>query len=90
MKCRRNLFTVYRVVEGKRIIFKCDSNFSFELDDVGVLIWRYLDGSRDNVMIAELIAQNFNCSKEEVLEDVNKFVSSLESHNLVDNLQIQR
>lgn len=83
MRYRRNLYVVYRVVDGKRLIFKNESKESIELDRIGTEIWDLLDGELDLEGIAGVIANRYDVSLQEVLPDVEVFVSDLLAKNMV-------
>jgi len=53
------------------------SGMMHQLNLVGGKIWALCDGSRDESAIVDLIAAEFEASREELAGDVNEFIADL-------------
>jgi Coenzyme PQQ synthesis protein D (PqqD) len=57
---------------------------AFELNEVGLAVWRLCDGEHSEAEIAKAIAADFAVAPEEAAADVTEFVSALRRSRLLD------
>ena len=57
---------------------------AFELNDVGLAVWRMCDGERTVDDIVKAIADDFAVGMEQASEDVNEFIAALRHARLLD------
>lgn len=60
---------------------------NYQLNEVGSFVWKYCNGNYSNIDIAKLLLEEINEEKpssQEVIDDVNNFLSELKEHDLVN------
>jgi hypothetical protein len=56
----------------------------FELSEVAELIWRSIDGIKDESALAGKVALEFNVAPEVAQEDVSRFLGELATDGLIE------
>ena len=73
----------WKELDGIGVILALDSGDYFELNEVGLDIWKMLDGNRNLADCASRIAETYGLAEDEARNDVETFVEDLRAQNLV-------
>lgn len=77
----KNLFVRYRVVNNQSYLV--NKGEAFILDEVGIAVWKNVDGENSTEDIVVEIAKMFNQNPEEIKSDINDYIKELEKSGLV-------
>ncbi|EKF36481.1 MULTISPECIES: PqqD family protein [Bacillus] len=78
---KKHMFVKHRSVMGKEYLV--NKREAFQLDDVGAVIWRNINGKDSPEVIAKNVAEHFSCDEIVVKDDVNEYINELVENNLV-------
>ncbi|EST52167.1 hypothetical protein T458_24425 [Brevibacillus panacihumi W25] len=78
----RDIFVQSRVLNGINYLAK--NNEIYQLDEIGEIVWKSIDGKTPLEEIAASIAANYNVDKGTVLSDLQEFIQELLSKELVE------
>lgn len=81
---RRSNQVVWKVIEDKGIVLNLEDGAYFEVNPVGLEIWKVCDGKTSLEKIAERIAKTFHADPERTCRDTFAFVSELRRRKLVE------
>lgn len=76
----------YKEIEKEGILLHLDSGDYFAVDEVGLLIWKALDGKKNLRQIAERIVSQYKVSENKALRDVVSFTHNLWKKKLVKSV----
>ena len=74
---------VYTDLEDGAVLLHSETKFFYSLDQVGVTIWRTLDGTGSPEGLIRRLQLEYDVSPELARESVNSFLDSLEREQLV-------
>jgi len=77
---------IWQRVGRKAILLNIEDGSYFEVDPVGLAIWRGCDGSKDVHRISRDVARQFRVSQERVRRDVIGYLGKLTRENLLVSL----
>lgn len=83
----RRMGVPWKELDNTGIVLDLTSGDYFELDEVGVAIWRSLDGNKTLAECAKEIASSYAIAPEVVEPDVQAFAEELLRKNLIAVLQ---
>jgi hypothetical protein len=72
-----------RVVDGEALLIHLSSGDYFSLDSVGTRIWQSIDGSRTVQDLVDLVLEEYNVDRDQVVTDVLRLVEQLADEGLV-------
>ncbi|ARP44576.1 coenzyme PQQ biosynthesis protein PqqD (plasmid) [Geobacillus thermodenitrificans] len=78
-----SLDVIFRKFNGKALISKPGQRNAYMLNDVSWRIWELIDGKRTSEEIIDIIANEFNASREEVSSDYYKLQEELVKYELI-------
>jgi hypothetical protein len=81
---RRNPTAGFRIFEGQATIVLPDGSHIKVLNEVGSRIWDLIDGNRGVKDLASIIAEEFDIGPDAAERDVNEFLETLASHNMLE------
>jgi hypothetical protein len=80
---QRNGAVLWRELEGEAVLLDPAEGCTYNLNRVGTLIWKLLDGNHTTNDIASVICQEFEVEHEQALQDVEKMLTELLNNNLL-------
>lgn len=83
---------VWKIVEERGILLNLEDGAYFEVNPVGLAVWRKCDGKTLLEEIVRAVAKEFRRSPERVSEDLRPFVAELKRRKLaaVSNAPVRR
>lgn len=74
----------FRVFEGgETTIVMPDGSYIHVLNPIGTRIWELMDGVRTEAEIADLLCQEFDAERDQVVKDVREFLANLEANRML-------
>ncbi len=73
-----------QVMDGQAVVVLADTGRVNILNEVGTRIWELMDGKRTVRELAEVLASEFEVTREAALEDTRAFVQELVARNAVE------
>lgn len=80
---RKNPTLAWREIDGETVIISPEESVLHELNDTGSFIWQLVDGKRSVADIAELLAVEYNVTREEARADTEALLAQLASRRLL-------
>lgn len=81
----RNSIVLWRELDGEAILLDPQEGCSYNLNKVGTLIWKLLDGKHTIEDIAVAICEAYEVEYERALRDVEKLLDNLRQHKLLSD-----
>lgn len=82
---QRNTTVLWRELDGEAILLNPKEGCSYNLNHVGTLIWKMLDGEHTPDEIAKTICELFEVEYEQALLDVELLLDDLRDNNLLSD-----
>ncbi len=82
---QRNTTVLWRELEGEAILLNPKEACSYNLNHVGTLIWKMLDGEHTPNEIAKTIYEMYEVEYEQALQDVEHLLDELSDNNLLSD-----
>jgi Coenzyme PQQ synthesis protein D (PqqD) len=79
----RNPSVLWRELDGEAILLNPKEGCSYNLNNVGTLIWKMLDGEHTIEDLANAICELYDVENEQALQDVSYLLNELQENNLV-------
>jgi pyrroloquinoline quinone biosynthesis protein D len=67
------------------VLLDPDGGEYFALDAVGCRVWELCDGSRSLEEIADVLAEEYDAPRDEIMTDVSALVAELDAATLIEN-----
>jgi len=83
---QRNSSILWRELDGEAVLLSPAAGSSYNLNQVGTLIWKLLDGKHCVKDLAEAICQEYEVEFEQALQDVENLLVELRNNNLLNEL----
>lgn len=83
---QRNLTILWRELDGEAVLLDPNAGCSYNLNAVGTLVWRMLDGTRTTSEIASMICESYEVEHEQALQDVELLLADMQANNLVSEV----
>ena len=80
---QHNEAVLWRELEGEAVLLDPAEGCTYNLNRVGTLIWKLLDGNHTANDIASVICQEFEVEHEQALQDVEQILTELLNNNLL-------
>ena len=80
---QRNSTILWRELDGEAVLLSPSAGSSYNLNQVGTLVWKMLDGEHTSQDIAIAICQVYEVEYEQALPDVENILLELRSNNLL-------
>ena len=81
----RNASVLWRELDGEAILLNPKEGCSYNLNNVGTMIWKLLDGKHSIDDIAKTICELYEVEHEQALQDVRQLLNELRANNLVSD-----
>jgi Coenzyme PQQ synthesis protein D (PqqD) len=81
----RNKAVLWRELDGEAILLDPKQGCSYNLNQVGTLVWRMLDGQHTTADIVEAICEAYEVEPELALQDLELLLGDLRSNNLLSS-----
>lgn len=82
----RNSAVLWRELDGEAILLDPQEGCSYNLNQVGTLIWTLLDGKHTLAGIATTLCEAFEVEHAQALQDVQQLVNELLEHKLLSEV----
>jgi len=79
----RNPMAAWTEFEDKTFVISAEDSTLHELNATGAFIWQQMESKLTKKELAERVASEFDVTPEQVLADVDDFISALVNKNLV-------
>jgi hypothetical protein len=80
---QRNSSVLWRELSGEAVLLDPKAGCSYNLNTVGTLIWKMLDGTHTSEEIAEAICAAYEVEQAQALEDIERLLSEFMQSKLV-------
>lgn len=81
----RNPSVLWRELDGEAILLDPQAGCSYNLNPVGTLVWKLLDGQHSAEDIVAAICEAYEVEPEQAGQDVQRLLDDLHSNKLADN-----
>ena len=82
---QRNATVLWRELDGEAILLNPKEGCSYNLNHIGTLIWKMLDGDHTPDKIAKTICELYEVAYEQALQDVERLLDELRDNNLLSD-----
>lgn len=80
---QRNSSVLWRELSGEAVLLDPKAGCSYNLNAVGTLIWKMLDGTHTTEEIAEAICAAYEVEQAQALEDVERLLTEFMKSKLI-------
>ena len=80
---KRNDTILWRELDGEAVLLDSRAGCSYNLNQVGTVIWKMLDGTHDSGEIVAAICASYEVEPEQAMQDVQQLLDELEKNNLL-------
>lgn len=81
---QKNPNLITRFIDGEAVIMLPEVGKVLALNEVGSYIWQLIDGEHSRADLLEALCHEFEVPKEEAAQDLNEFLTLLQSKNLLN------
>ncbi len=81
----RNKAVLWRELDGEAILLDPKQGCSYNLNQVGTLVWKMLDGQHTTTDIVKAICEAYDVDPERALQDLELLLDDLQSNNLLSS-----
>lgn len=81
---RRLKHVIWKTIQEKGILLNLESGSYFEVNPVGLAIWKKFDGKTPLEKIAGEIADQFGSTPEQIRRDFAPFITELQRNKLLE------
>jgi hypothetical protein len=82
----RNDAVLWRELEGEAILLDPKEGCSYNLNVIGTLIWKMLDGKHTAHDMATAICESYEVDFEQALHDVQRLLDDLRANHLLSDV----
>jgi hypothetical protein len=87
----RNTTVLWRELDGEAVLLNPKEGCSYNLNNVGTLIWKMLDGEHTPDDIARTVCELYDVEYAQSLLDVERLLAELRDNNLLsDSVSLSR
>jgi hypothetical protein len=80
---QRNASVLWRELDGEAVLLDPVAGCSYNLNSVGTLIWKLLDGTHTLTEITNTICQHYEVDYEQAAQDVERMLAELRDNHLL-------
>lgn len=80
----RSSSVLWRELDGEAILLDPQAGCSYNLNPVGTLIWKLLDGQHDSEAIVSAICETYEVEPGQAERDMQRLLNELLTNKLVD------
>ncbi|MEO8972409.1 MAG: PqqD family protein [Ktedonobacteraceae bacterium] len=81
---QRNTKVLWRELDGEAVLLDPKAGCSYNLNHIGTIIWKMLDGNHTSELIASAICESYEVEYEQALHDVEDIIAELNQHELLN------
>lgn len=85
---QRNNAVLWRELDGEAVLLNPAAGCSYNLNQVGTLIWKLLDGKHPLYDIATIICEKYEVEREQALQDIEQLLADMRSNNLLSEAPV--
>ncbi len=74
---------VYRDLDGEAVILDLGSGTYFGLNHVGTRVWQLIGDGRDEALIVDVIASEYDADRATIAADVSRLLNDLRARRLI-------
>jgi Coenzyme PQQ synthesis protein D (PqqD) len=82
---KRNETVLWRELDGEAVLLDPAEGCTYNLNRVGTLIWKLIDGDHTASDIASAICQEFEVEHEQALQDMEHLFDEMRQHKLLQS-----
>ena len=80
---QKNPALAWREIDEETVIISPNDSVMHELNDTGSFLWKNIDGKKSAAELAELLAENYEVTKDVALFDTQSLLEEMSSRKLV-------
>ena len=80
---QKNPALAWREIDEETVIISPNDSVMHELNDTGSFLWKNIDGKKSAAELAELLAENYEVTKDVALSDTQSLLEEMSSRKLV-------
>jgi len=81
---RRHPAAGFRAFDGgETTIVIPDGSYIHVVNPMGTRVWELIDGVRSETQIVDILCEEFDAEREQILEDVREFLTNLEANRML-------
>lgn len=85
---QRNSSILWRELAGEAVLLNPAEGCSYNLNAVGTVIWKLLDGNHSPEAIAQVVYEQYEVEPEQALEDVRHLLAEFQANKLVHEASV--
>lgn len=85
---QRNSSILWRELAGEAVLLDPKEGYSYNLNAVGTIIWKLLDGTHSTEAIVQAICEQYEVEYEQAFEDVQQLFTALQMSKLAYEVSI--
>jgi hypothetical protein len=82
---KRNAAVLWRELDGEAVLLDPAEGCTYNLNRVGTLIWKLLDGNHTSNDITSAICQEFEVEHEQAFQDMEHLLDEMRNHKLLQS-----
>lgn len=82
---QRNKAVLWRELDGETILLDPQEGCSYNLNAVGTLVWKMLDGQHTTTAITDAVCQAYEVEPAQALQDIEQLLDDLREHKLIND-----
>lgn len=79
---QRNSSILWRELAGEAVLLDTKEGCSYNLNTVGTVVWKLLDGTHTIDSIVQAICVQYEVEQEQAFEDVQRLLTEFQANNL--------
>jgi Coenzyme PQQ synthesis protein D (PqqD) len=83
---KRNTTVLWRELDGEAVLLNPNAGCSYNLNHVGTLIWKMLDGTHTPAEIASAVCELYEVEYEQAIQDVEHLLAEMHNNNLLSEV----
>ena len=80
---QKNPALAWRELDEETVIISPNDSVMHELNETGSFLWKNIDGKKSAAELAELLAENYEVTKDVALSDTQSLLEEMSSRKLV-------
>jgi Coenzyme PQQ synthesis protein D (PqqD) len=84
----RNTTILWRELDGEAVLLSPTAGCSYNLNQVGTLIWKLLDGKHTPNDISQAICEAYEVEEEQALSDVETIIADMRANDLLNEVPV--
>ena len=80
---QKNPALAWREIDQETVIISPNDSVMHELNETGSFLWKNIDGKKSAAELAELLAENYEVTKDVALSDTQSLLEEMSSRKLV-------